>query len=420
MADKPLNIPIRVKGAQKAKQELKGVDGTIKSIGKSALKVGAAFYAAKGLITGMSRMIELAGEFQKVDRGFKNLSASAGFSSQTLGKLQKATDGTMTSLQLMQQANNAMLLGIFESEDQMAKMFDAAQRLSSALGQTTEFGIESLVTGLGRQSKLMLDNLGIIIDVEKANKDYAEALGISSRNLTDVQRKQAFVNAAMASANTLVSQLGEEQLTLADNILQMKTSIDQAITALGITFAPVIADVAKGVTFLTEKFGGLVQKVKEITGLTGEGEPPLIKAKEQAKEIEKTISLTASEAEKFARFSAESAASLATSAIMGDNVAQAFKRMLLQQVLITAQMKIQEAIQAKIAAVQVASGGIGGAVLGGLKFLFGASPTQASPSPNITINQSFNGGMIDHNFAANSLIPAINKAVSTGQAKLSR
>ena len=76
MADKPLNIPIRVKGAQKAKQELKGVDGTIKSIGKSALKVGAAFYAAKGLITGMSRMIELAGEFQKVDRGFKNLSAS--------------------------------------------------------------------------------------------------------------------------------------------------------------------------------------------------------------------------------------------------------------------------------------------------------------------------------------------------------
>ena len=32
----------------------------------------------------------------------------------------------------------------------------------------------------------------------------------------------------------------------------------------------------------------------------------------------------------------------------------------------------------------------------------------------------FNGGMIDHNFAANSLIPAINKAVSTGQAKLSR
>ena len=63
----------------------------------------------------------------------------------------------------------------------------------------------------------------------------------------------------------------------------------------------------------------------------------------------------------------------------------------------------------------------GGGIIGGItKFLFGASPTQTSPSANITINQSFSGGMIDHNFASNSLIPAINKAISTGQAKINR
>jgi len=58
-------------------------------------------------------------------------------------------------------------------------------------------------------------------------------------------------------------------------------------------------------------------------------------------------------------------------------------------------------------------------------FLFGASPTRTAPSAGmaasskITINQNFGGmGVIDHNFAANSIIPAINKAISTGQARI--
>ena len=33
--------------------------------------------------------------------------------------------------------------------------------------------INSLVTGLGRQSKLMLDNLGIMVDNNKAYEKYA-------------------------------------------------------------------------------------------------------------------------------------------------------------------------------------------------------------------------------------------------------
>ena len=67
----------------------------------------------------------------------------------------------------------------------------------------------------------------------------------------------------------------------------------------------------------------------------------------------------------------------------------------------------------------------GGFLSGAVNFLFGASPTQTSPSAGgasaskITINQNFGGmGVIDHNFAANSIIPAINKAVSTGQARI--
>ena len=134
-----------------------------------------------------------------------------------------------------------------------------------------------------------------------------------------------------------------------------------------------------------------------------------------------TVQLTADEARRFAEFTAQAATSLATSALMGDSVGDAFKRMLTQQLLITAQMKIQKGIQEAMAAMQFATSGPMGFIATGLKFLFGASPTQATPSPNVTINQNFGGmGVIDSNFAANSIIPAINKAVSTGQARITK
>ena len=163
MADKNLNIKVRAKGAKKAQKELKGVESGIAKMGKAAAIAATAFFGAKKLISGIQKVVDLAAKLEGVERGFTNLTKAAGFSAQTFNKLSKATDGTITSADLMTQANNAMLLGIFESEDQMAKMFDTAQRLAKALGKDTRFGIESLVTGMGRQSKLMLDNLGIMV-----------------------------------------------------------------------------------------------------------------------------------------------------------------------------------------------------------------------------------------------------------------
>jgi len=475
---KDLFIKLRLIGGKKTKDDLKSVDKGLKSVGKSALKVGASFFAARGLITGLTRSIELAGRFEKVERGFNNLTKASSFSSQSLGKLQKATDGTMSSMQLMTQANNAMLLGIVDSEDQMAELFDISQRLASSLGKDTTFGIESMVTGLGRQSKLMLDNLGIMVDTNKAYKDYADNLGVSVSQLSDQQKKQAFVNAAMSQANTLVNKLGAETLTSADHINRMKVALEESAIELGTTFSGAVETASDSLVKFLEFTQGAVKEIKFLTlpketrefvkqmaidartvieegnidiiqqqiaaisnilekfPRTGEILSPVLaelqKTAQSLKEttqgagnIANTISLSAKASENLAKFTAQTSTSLIVSAAMGDSMTDAFKRALFQQVLITAQLKIQEAIQKRIAAMKVATGGTGGFLMGVASFLFGASPTRTAPSAaaasssKITINQNFGGmGVIDHNFAANSIIPAINKAINTGQARI--
>ena len=255
MADKKLNIKVRTQGAKRAKKDLKGVESGIAKMGKAAAIAATAFFGAKKLIAGIQKTVELAAKLEGVERGFINLTKSAKFSAQTFDKLQKATDGTINSIELMTQANNAMLLGIFESEDQMASMFDTAQRLAKALGKDTRFGIESLVTGMGRQSKLMLDNLGIMVKTEDAYKEFARSLGITVSELTDQQRKQAFVNATMKEANRLVSTLGEEQLTTADASKQFSAAVDELSISIGKGFSPSVETGTKVLTEFIKKAG---------------------------------------------------------------------------------------------------------------------------------------------------------------------
>ena len=240
-------ISVRTKGDKKAKASLKGVGKAGKdmslSLGsslKSVAKLGGGFFAAQGLIKGLQNTIRLSGELQKVSLGFKNLSNEANFSADTFNKLNMALDGTVNEMDIMRQANNAMLLGIFETEDQMAEMFDIAQRLGSALGQDATFAVESLTTGLGRQSKLMLDNLGIMIDTNKAYEDFARANNLVASELDDGQRKQAFVNAAMLSARQLSASLGDETLTTADAISRMTASASNLGATLGNKVSPFI------------------------------------------------------------------------------------------------------------------------------------------------------------------------------------
>ena len=243
-------INVKEKGARKAAGNIGSLTASMKRMALQAVSIAA-------VVQGLRKSLNMSAEMEGVKRGFDNLAKSSGFSTGAFNKFKTATDGTIDSLTLMKQANNAMLLGITDSEDQMADMFDVAQRLGRALGLDTVQSVESLVTGLGRQSKLMLDNLGIMVDTNKAYADHASSIGKTTAQLTDQERKTAFVNAAMKEANTLVGNLGEEQLTTADKIAQMNTAFGDLAINVGDKLAPVLSKAANFLSTVVEKLAEL-------------------------------------------------------------------------------------------------------------------------------------------------------------------
>jgi len=278
-----LQIILEAKGVKLTKSELKSlqgqVDNTSGSFGLMAGtlgKVAGGIAAAVTAFQALNVSVKNAAQFEGVSRGFNNLAKATGLSENAFIKLKSATDGTVSSIDLMKQANNAMLLGIVENEDQMAEMFDIAQRLGQALGLDTLQAVESLTTGMGRQSKLMLDNLGIMIDTNKAYEVYASSVNKSVDSLTDQEKKTAFINATMESAKDKVEDLGEEQLTLGSSLNQLGSAFTDVSTEIGKFFAPMIKEVADEAVKLADAVTGVSKPTEEAL---------IIKAAESAKTL---------------------------------------------------------------------------------------------------------------------------------------
>ena len=196
----------------------------------------------------LSRFTKEASRVESMARAFNTLADGGDDATSALDKLKEATDGTMSEFDLFQQANNAMVLGVSQNSDEMAEMFDIAQRLGDALGKDTRMSVESLITGIGRQSRMMLDNIGIVVKAEEAYEKFAQELGISADSLTDTQRKQAFLNATMESAREKVSKLAPEIESTQKIFERMETAVADARVEIGRAFVPIMENLAEATT----------------------------------------------------------------------------------------------------------------------------------------------------------------------------
>jgi hypothetical protein len=225
------------RNAKDLDRTLFGLGGTVSVVRAKLLLYSFAINQATQFTT---KLVKTNAGIQDMGRAFDNLVSATGLSSDTFKQLDDAVDGTMTKTELFKQANNAMVLGVFDSTEQMSKMFDAAQRLGKALGRTSNESIESLVSGLGRQSKLMLDNIGIMLDVNDAYEEYADIIGVSVDSLTDQERKQAFVTKATNIALDAVANLGKEQFSTTEELQKFSVAIENFQATVGEAMTPTV------------------------------------------------------------------------------------------------------------------------------------------------------------------------------------
>lgn len=171
-----------------------------------ALKDGAeAFAKFREQIVALGKE---AGELEGLRTGFVTLQRTLGQDpAKSLEALREATKGLISDTQLYQRANQAVLLGV--PTEIFNEAAAAAVKLGRAMGIDAAFGLESLSLGLGRQSRLYLDNLGIVVSAEEAYKKFAESVGKSANDLTDAEKRAAFFAEALKKIKERAEELPE-------------------------------------------------------------------------------------------------------------------------------------------------------------------------------------------------------------------
>lgn len=144
-----------------------------------------------------------------------------------LDNLRKATKGTVNDVQLMTAAVQANDFRI-PLED-LGKYLEFAQLKAQQTGQSVDYMTNSIVTGLGRKSPMILDNLGIsaaeISEKTKETGDFMKAVA----EIVDTQLAEAgetYISAADRAAQKTV-ELQNAQKALGDEILPLKEQWDE-------------------------------------------------------------------------------------------------------------------------------------------------------------------------------------------------
>lgn len=176
--------------------------------------------SVKELIDGGLEMAETA---DGVTKAFKDMDQP-----DLLENLRKATKNTVNDVQLMTAAVQAKDFRI-PLED-LGKYLQFAQLKAQQTGQSVDYMTNSIVTGLGRKSPLILDNLGIsaaeISEKTKETGDFMKAVA----EIVDTQLAEAgetYISAADRSAQKTV-ELQNAQKALGDEILPLKEQWDDA------------------------------------------------------------------------------------------------------------------------------------------------------------------------------------------------
>ena len=144
-----------------------------------AIGLSAGIYlAGKALAILEKAFQQFAGAVEQQQKriSFDNLARSVGSSSsKIISELKRASNETITFQRAIETAGRSILLGL--DAKILPRLMEIAKASSKVTGQTVVAAYEDITLGVARQSKMILDNLGILVDYDKYLVKLAGTMG---------------------------------------------------------------------------------------------------------------------------------------------------------------------------------------------------------------------------------------------------
>ena len=217
------------------------------------------------LTTNIRDFTGAAMQTQEAQEAMNRLSKNMNLNSKSiLDWLKTSSKGTVAEYDLILAANKAMSLGVAKNTGDFTTLMDIARTKAKNMGITTTQAYNDIVTGLGRWSAMILDNLGIVVNSTEANEEYAKSIGKAASQLTDAEKKQALINKVIADGRKEMQAMGDIPLSNKEKMEKFAVAIDNLKGAIGNALIPVVQNLVTAITPLAEKVANFAQDHPEL------------------------------------------------------------------------------------------------------------------------------------------------------------
>jgi phage-related protein len=233
-------LEIVVNGRGDAPGFLGRVGKAFSGLGKTVKRAGTIVAGAvAGIGAGITKLAIDAAPLEGIEQAFEGVASTFEGGSETMLKaLQEGSDGMITNRDLMLQFNKSAQLVSNNFAQRLPDAMDMLGKVAGSTGEDLDFLLNSYTTGVARLSPMILDNLGIQVDLTAAYEDYAETLGINSDELSKNQQQVALNNQVLELLRENTAKIPDITDNATTSLAQMRAGTKNFRDELGKRFLP--------------------------------------------------------------------------------------------------------------------------------------------------------------------------------------
>jgi hypothetical protein len=200
-AQNDLNTSTR-KGYRASQGAAQNTSNSTKAFSKQAGVVGglvpiyATFAANVFAVSAAFGVLSRAAAVRQLETSLTNIGIAAGKNLPAVAQNLRDITGAAISTEAALRATAIATTSGF-STSQLQGLTKVATGASIALGRSLPDALDRLVRGTAKLEPEILDELGIIVRLDQATREYAASLGKTAGQLTQFERQQAFLNATI-------------------------------------------------------------------------------------------------------------------------------------------------------------------------------------------------------------------------------
>jgi hypothetical protein len=230
----------------KMAQGMGGLVGAYATVAASVFALSAAF-----------NFFKQAADLSALTTGQEMFAARTGVSMKLMtANIQEATGGLVAFKEAAQAAAIGQAAGL--TADQMERLGKVAKNAGTILGRDVTDSFNRLTRGAIKAEPELLDELGIIIRIDRAAQDYAATINKNKADLTQFEKTQAVVNAVLEQGSQKFEDVGD--------------SVNQ-VAKFGAAFQDTFKDLSKPIAavanFIAGAFLDSIYAVGAVIGILG-------------------------------------------------------------------------------------------------------------------------------------------------------